>query len=421
MKQEDNIPLYDLVMSVADAVDLVSPVVANHHQQVAHIAYIIGKEIELPASELNDLVIAGALHDIGALSLQQRLDALEFEADRPHRHAELGYHLLKTFKPFSNIAALVRFHHVPWDEGKGREFRGTGVSVGSHIIHLADRIAVLIRKEEEILSQSVRIVTRITEQSGRMFMPKLVTVFQNLAGKEYFWLEAISPSRDSVLWGSVRLNSLILDLDGLVNLAELFAGIIDFRSRHTATHSSSVAAAAEQLARLVGFSGRESRMIKIAGYLHDLGKLSVPAEILEKKTPLSEEESFIMKKHPFYSYMLLGRIEALKEVDSWASFHHERLNGSGYPFHIKEEDISFGARIIAVADVFTALTEDRPYRKGMSEKEVLDILKKMGENRELDPYIVSVMDRNFDQVNSIRVEAQERALVKYGDIGKEIG
>ena len=97
MIKEPQIPLFDLIMCLSDAVDLVSPAVADHHKQVAYIAYSIGAELDLPMKERNELVLAGSLHDIGALSLKERIDLLQFEFENPHLHAGVGYFLLNLF------------------------------------------------------------------------------------------------------------------------------------------------------------------------------------------------------------------------------------------------------------------------------------------------------------------------------------
>ena len=115
----------------------------------------------------------------------------------------------------------------------------------------------------------------------------------------------------------------------------------------------------------------------IAGLLHDLGKLSIPDHILEKPGALDEQEKLLMKQHTFYTYHLLGKIDAFHTVKEWAAFHHEKLNGEGYPLGLEAAEISLGARIMAVSDIYQALSEDRPYRKAMSKDKAFAILDQM--------------------------------------------
>lgn len=407
MIKEPRIPLFDLVMCLADAVDLVSPVLANHHKQVAYIAFNIAKELGLSAEEQNELALAGALHDIGGLSLRERLDTLKFEVTNPHLHGETGFMLLKVFEPFSNLAPLVRYHHVPWNEGEGSGFNGNQVPMESHILHLADRVAALVNKEQEVLGQVTKICEAVTEKSGKMFMPDLVDVFIALTPQEYLWLDIASPSVGSTLSGMLTGQTVQLDLDGLANMTKLFAHVIDFRSQFTATHSSGVAASAELLARFAGFSERECLMMRVAGYLHDLGKLAVPREVLEKPARLTEDEFNLMRSHTYYTYRILERLSDLDTINAWASFHHERLDGNGYPFHHKAHDLPMGSRIMAVADVFSAITEDRPYRSGMPIERALQVMQDMAGHSALDLGIVSLLREHHDEMNSCRRTAQE--------------
>jgi HD-GYP domain-containing protein (c-di-GMP phosphodiesterase class II) len=413
MIKESRIPLFDMVMCLSNAMDLVSQAAVDHHKRVAYIALSIADEMGLSTEEQNSLLWAGLLHDSGALSLKERLDIIQFKVENPYEHAELGYLLFKGFELFSKIAILIRYHHTCWDEGRGSEFRGNKVPMGSHILHLADRVAVLIRREKEVVGQVKGICERIEKNSGTMFVPELVDVFRSLSTKEYFWLDAVSPSIGSILARRSGLVTIELDMVGLLNLAKLFCQIIDFRSRFTATHTSGVAATAEALSRLIGFSERECQMMKTAGYLHDLGKLVVPAEILEKPAKLTEDEFNVIKSHTFYTYRILETISDLDVINVWASFHHERLDGKGYPFHHKGEDLSLGSRIMAVADVFTAITEGRPYRKGMSSDKASQVLQQMAQDSALDSNVESTLRIHYDEVNSIRIAAQAAASKEY--------
>lgn len=413
MIREFKLNLFDLVMSLSTAVDLVSRAVANHHKRVAYLASCIAQQLGLSREEESELIIAGALHDIGAISLKERLEAMNFEIEYPFRHTEAGYCLVSVFEPFSKIARLIRYHHVPWNWGQGSVLEEEPVPLGSHILHLADRIDVLIDKEREVLGQVRSIRERIEAFSGKMFVPELVEAFKSLSVKECFWLDAVGPSIGQILRRRMNLARVELDLEGLLNLSRLFSQVIDFRSQFTSTHSRGVAATAETLARLIGFSESECRLMRVAGYLHDLGKLAVPAEILEKPGGLTPEEFNVIRSHTYYTYRILEPIKDLEVVNTWASFHHERLNGTGYPFRYRDEDLSLGSRIMAVADVFTALTEDRPYRKGMEAERTFEVLEQMVESVVLDPRVISLLKDHFDEINSSRIASQKASVECY--------
>ena len=133
MSGEMQIPLLQLVASISNTTDLMSPLLADHHKRVAYIAFSIARQLGLPYKECKAILMAGALHDLGALSLTERINALSFEARDPHRHAESGYRLLKLLPPFADIASMIRYHHVAWNHGAGSEHAGLPVSEHSHI------------------------------------------------------------------------------------------------------------------------------------------------------------------------------------------------------------------------------------------------------------------------------------------------
>ncbi|NOY44864.1 MAG: HD domain-containing protein [Deltaproteobacteria bacterium] len=414
MIKEPRVQLFDLIECLSKAMDLVCPSLVNHHERVAYIAFSIGAEIGLPPERLRELVLAGSLHDSGALSLRERLDALRFDVEDPFEHAELGYLLLRSFEPLGAVARLVRHHHVHWDSrGEVSDAAGEDIPLGSHILHLADRVAVLIRDGEDTLGQVRGICEKIVERSGSLFSPELVEVFRSLAVKEYFWLDAASDSPGGVLRSMVGLETTELSLRGLLGLSNLFRQIIDFRSRFTATHSVGVAVSAEALAREAGFSDRECLMMRVAGHLHDLGKLAVPVEVLEKPGRLTESEVGIIRSHTFHTYRILEPIRDLETINAWGAFHHERIDGTGYPFHHRGEDLSLGSRIMAVADVFTAVTEDRPYRAGMAKDKALWLLQGMASEGGLDPAVVGMLERRYDEINATRIAAQRAADEEY--------
>lgn len=410
---KNKINMYDLLICLTNAGDLISPEIANHHQQVAYLAFRIGEQLDLPLEQKKDLMLAGLLHDVGAFSLDERLALIEDEPQTVNDHAFRGARLIEGFLPLSSAAEIIRYHHVPWKKGEGKSFNGGKVSHLSHILHLADRVAVSIRADQNVIDQIEVIRGKISKQKNTVFIPELVDAFMEMSVNEYIWLDAVYKPLLYILPDIVLFDTVELDLDETIELAKIFANIIDFRNPFTATHSACVAKTAEKLAELAGFSENECKLMLIAGYLHDLGKLAVSKNILDKPGSLDAAEKNIIRSHTFYTYRLLQVIKGFETINMWASFHHEKLNGKGYPFHLQGDNIPLGSRIMAVADIFTAITEDRPYRKGMTLEEAVGILNSMAKDNSICLYVVSILIKNLKTIDEIRKKAQKESKEIY--------
>ncbi|MBI4587891.1 MAG: HD-GYP domain-containing protein [Candidatus Rokubacteria bacterium] len=147
------------------------------------------------------------------------------------------------------------------------------------------------------------------------------------------------------------------------------ANALEARDPYTRGHSERVARLAQRLALRLGCSADERRVITQAGLLHDLGKIGIPEAVLGKAGPLSEEEWVLMREHPVVGARIVSPLEFFSEGALIIRHHHERQDGSGYPAGLSGEAIPFGARIMAVADVYDAMTSDRPYRKRLACEE----------------------------------------------------
>jgi HD-GYP domain-containing protein (c-di-GMP phosphodiesterase class II) len=405
-----SVSLFDMLSSLSTALDLIDFELIDHHNRVCYIATRLATHLKFSEEGINEIYMAAIMHDIGAIVFSDRMKLNNFEVKSAHLHGELGALLLSRFEPFRKFAPLVRFHHVPWNYGKGTNNFGEKVPYGSHILHLADRIAVLVDRRKPVLSQALMVKDKIKEASGWMFVPEFIDAFLELSLQDAFWLDLISPSMDRVLQNISCFPQTSLSLETLTGLSNFFALIIDTRSRFTATHSSGVAASATKLAEVVGMSATDCSKIKIAGYLHDLGKLAVPNEILLKPGKLTLEEWQVVKAHPYHTYRILERVKGLEDITFWASNHHEELTGGGYPFSVSANKLSLGARTMAVADVFTALAEDRPYRAGMKMEETRKVFLEMVQKGKLDMRVVEALFDNYEDINQSRRDAQEKEL-----------
>jgi HD-GYP domain-containing protein (c-di-GMP phosphodiesterase class II) len=399
------IRLFDFLTGLSGALDLMSAEVVGHHKRVAYIAANLARRMDLPRTERSELYMAALLHDVGGFTLQSRLAALQFEADGA-RHAELGYRLLRTNPLLESTALIVRHHHTPFSRFDTLSEDPRKLFLAG-VLCLADRVDVLYVR---FSVDPETILDRIRPLAGQMFGGEALRALLELAGEPGFWA-ALSTSDPT---SGLAEDAALFDQRGmsrgqLTQASSAFSQIIDFRSRFTATHSRGVAETAVRLAQLAGMDAGEVTAMRLAGDLHDLGKLAVPAEILDKPGPLDADEKIVMRRHPEVGGGILSLVPGLERVHAWASQHHEQPGGQGYPLGLAGDALPLGSRLLSAADVFTALREDRPYRAGMSRAETLTVMESMAGEARLDPRAVSLLRANLAELDDARAQSQARA------------
>ncbi|WP_371375390.1 HD domain-containing phosphohydrolase [Sporomusa aerivorans] len=397
----------NLVSALSIALELSTNGLSRHHWRTALIASRIARHIGLDEWQRQILVYAALLHDIGAVSSwteKRKLNTFRVGEDVYH-HAEAGYELLKDSQQFGMLAETVRHHHDNWDGSSPSGLAGDDIPITSRIINLADRLEVLLHDREDIFKQRPNVLSALRELSGHYFDPELVKALHEFARQESFWLDLVNPHYYQNFFRQIdSYGRMVFDIDDVVTIAEIFATIVDRTSSFTGTHSRGVAEVSAFLAKAKGYSQEEIKLVKIAGLFHDLGKLAIPNEILEKPGKLTDQELAIIRQHPYYTYRILEQIDGFSLVAEWAAFHHETIDGAGYPFRVPGTSLRLGSRIVSVADVFVALTENRPYRAALSLQETAKIMRGMVSNGKLDASVVADL---FSDIDSARTLAEQ--------------
>lgn len=395
--------LGEFINCLSDAINLINVGAgigwdhAKHSHKVCYIAQGIAEQMHLDEDTRSDLHYAALLHDSGVCSTQQAKVILEFDTAREFDHCKRGYELLNKSPYMKRFAQTVLHHHDKWAGPNESGISGSDIPLCSRIIFVADRVDVLISTGEGyILLRSDDIVRAINEHSVTHFDPQVVDAFNQTACRESFWLDLTVKHTRELLDHSMPKRSIQMDYSETEAFAEIFSQIVDSKSRFTSQHSKRVARVAVELAKRLKFSLYECNVMKIAGLLHDIGKLVIPDEVLEKPDKLTRAEYEIIKQHVYFSHLLLSRLSGFETVAQWGPLHHERLDGRGYPFRLNGAGVSLGSRIMAVSDVFTAVAEDRPYRRGYAVEKVCGILKKQTDEGALDGDIVNVVTKDID-------------------------
>lgn len=260
-----------------------------------------------------------------------------------------------------------------WDgRGEPHGTRGEEIPLLARIANLAQTLDVFLQQGD--VSRALAV---IRARSGTWFDPKLVELTRGWADDTDWWRTLAGPEVMPLVKGAEPDDRVRrIDGEGLTGVCQAFAEIIDAKSPFTFRHSSGVAVYALQLGEQLGMGAAELRQLYRAALLHDIGKLGVSNRILDKPGTLTAEERTAIQLHAGYTFDILTRVAAFADFAAVAAQHHERLDGTGYPWGLSGEALTLEARIMAVADVYEALTADRPYRAGLPPAKALQILER---------------------------------------------
>ena len=365
----------ELLRAFSLALDLAERQPLNHATRTAYVALQTARALSLSDTEVEDIFIAAFLHDIG--STESACD-LQTDSSIFMNHTELGGQLM-AMMPFSEQAAeYVHSHHSSWNQsGETCQERAP---VGAQIIQLADRMELRYDKSRFYFDQMLDHRAWVKKHRGECFAPEVVDAFLEICSREKFWLDFTSSGIELVLKEIQPNLTAQVSKTEVEQIANVFAAIIDSKSSFTYHHSRGVADIMDKLAPLFLESEDEIFQLRVAALLHDLGKLAVPQEILDKPGKLTALEFEKIKAHSYYTKVILGRVRGFEQIKEWAGNHHETIDGHGYPEH--RTDLSNPERLMAVADVYQALIEERPYRSPMSSVQALKVMKEMvGQNK----------------------------------------
>jgi HD-GYP domain-containing protein (c-di-GMP phosphodiesterase class II) len=223
---------------------------------------------------------------------------------------------------------------------------------------------------------------------GRWFDPELVTALGTFRDDAAFWTSLAEP--DLARWEPPE-RVLTIDADREVDIATAFAAVVDAKSPWTYHHSDRTSLIATSIGAVLGFDVAELADLRRVALLHDIGKLAVSNRILDKPSSLTTAEFARVKEHPLFTQWVLERVSCFRDIAPVASAHHERLDGGGYPRGLGAEDLTMPMRVLAVADVYEALTAERPYREALSDEDALDLIRLDVPTR-LDPDAFSALE-----------------------------
>lgn len=404
--------LHRALCSLTSALDFVGVDEVHHGKRVALMAASVAVELGWDDKNCAEMLHAGLIHDCGVSRTREHRQLTEtLEWEGAQEHCSRGEAFLLACPPLARFAPMVRWHHTRWEELLTLPIAAPDRQA-ANLIFLVDRADALLAPyysgqtlKNEILWEYPQIVGRLADLGGKLFAPEIVEAFRRAAERESFWL-AMDPSYiDSEVEEALnQTGSAELDTGDAVAIAGLFARTIDAKSRYTLEHSTRVARIARYLAENNGIRGETLDKIEIAGLLHDIGKLRMPETIIDKPSELSVEERAIMMRHSYDTGHILRRVFPGEPIAEWASLHHENLLGSGYPFHRPASEIPREAQLIAIADIFQALSQDRPYRGPLGCAQVLAEIDELQAQGRVDAEMVELLRAHVEHCYSLAMD-----------------
>jgi len=395
--------LHQVIIGLTHALDLVGVDEVRHGKRVAVMAEAIARELGWNERERVFILQAGMLHDCGVSRTREHQNiTAKLECEDVMAHCLRGEEYLLACPPLTGFAPVVRWHHTRWEHLSDEV--PEKIRVAANLIFLADRVDTLqvpyilgeAGRQNAILWEYPSIIERVRKLSGTFFSPELVEAFIKSATTEAFWLAMDPGYLDEDVAHFASLDDRQLSMHDMLDIANLFARVVDAKSAYTHDHSRRVAKIARHLAERAGRSGETLDLVEAAGLLHDLGKLRIPDDILDKPASLTREERALINRHAYDSFRILRNVFGATPIAYWAGAHHENLLGTGYPFHRPGKQLDLEARIISVADIFQALSQTRPYREQQSRDEVFAQLLERAQAGRVDNEVVELLEQELD-------------------------
>lgn len=403
--------LNSFLLPVSFALDFIEMnvlgVTSNHSKRIALTSLLIAEKLGMSDEEKYDLVSYAVLHDNGLTQEILRSSSIDDHApmdpqswiSRHKEHCEIGEQNIQSFPFLTKHRDVIRYHHERWD-GKGIfGIGGEQIPLMAQIIFLTDSLDILLHLEQTESKNRQVIRQFVEEKRGSWYSDALVNAFLAISNNNFYWFHLREPHLSRTLYAELgKLNckkTQPASWKDVFEIARVFSVIIDSKSHYTFRHSTGLLEKAAIMTDHYDFDSDRKYKFLIAVSLHDLGKLRIPKHILDKPGKLNYEEMEMMRSHVFYTKLALKDIPGFGEIADWASNHHERMDGLGYPRGLKGSDLTFEDRLIACLDVYQALSENRPYRDAMTHDESMDILRRFHREGALDPEIIDHIGKVF--------------------------
>ncbi len=375
---------------VQRALNCVDPRLVDHGLRVATLFdAMLEASGMVDATQRRAAYFVALLHDVGAYRTEEIDRMVAFETDSVWEHSFYGYLFFKELSPLVDYAEVILYHHMPYD---GFTNQDPYVKFLASALHVADRVDILLLEHPQ--ADAAEVERLLADVRPGLFSPDALALFSEAQRR----FDMLSVLRDGV--SAPDLAHIVADPSGTgsaTSYLDMLVHVIDFRSRHTVTHTVTTAWVAYELAlRLMGDQPSAARVYASA-LVHDVGKIGIPLSILEKPGRLDDDEMAVMRTHVALTEGILEDCVELSMILP-AVRHHEKLDGTGYPRGLHADELALPDRIIAVADIVSALVGTRSYKKAYPKEKVLELLAEQVAAGKIDAAVVDAMTCDYDAI-----------------------
>jgi HD-GYP domain-containing protein (c-di-GMP phosphodiesterase class II) len=342
------------------------------------------------------LVSCALLHDNALTEYILLEQGREEDSANFGEHCEIGQRNVD-FLPFKgNVAGFVLYHHERADGLGPFKLTEGNYPVEAELIATADMLDVERHLQRITPMELPALRENITADIHRRFTHRAGNALLEILDEDMLVSlqdDKIKKTIDSIIpaW------TIEMDDPALLAVVKLIYHIIDYKSTFTRIHSQEIAKRAYIMAEYYGYDKLAKIQLYFAAAIHDIGKLAIPNAILDKPGRLSDGEFEIIKTHIVQTRSVLSGLNGMDMIVEWASNHHEKLNGAGYPRNFNSTKLDFNSRLLTCIDIYQAVSEERPYHPRRSHTETMPILYSMAEKGEIDLTIVKDIDKVMEK------------------------
>jgi HD-GYP domain-containing protein (c-di-GMP phosphodiesterase class II) len=367
----------------------------RHATRVAALCAAMGRRAGYGDDAISAVATCAMFHDNALTEYSLSEGRGEQSGQNMALHCEKGQDNV-SWMPFNNIDGFILYHHERGNGSGPFNKREGEYPFEAALIAAADIVDVTYHLQRLPVGDLPALLGKIEENAESYSTRAAINALLEVLDEDM--LEALRDENISqTLNRSLPHWEVGLDDPSIIRIAGFLSHVIDYKSHFTHLHTSQIANRAWLMAGRYGYSREESAALFLAASLHDIGKVAIPIEVLEKPGKLSDEEFGIIKQHVGYTHDWLSEVPGLGEITNWAASHHEKLDGGGYPFGKRGDGLDFNSRLLACLDIYQAVSELRPYHGPRTHRETMSILSAMAGKGLVDDKIVKDLDEAMEE------------------------